>query len=329
MTERTRIEMEGGRWFWLYHAAFETITAKRLGIYALGVYTALAHYANACREAFPSLRTLAETLNISRPKLIKALRELESAGLIQVIRQEGEGGEKRVNVYRLLTPKTEGGGKPDLPGVVNQVDHNKKYSNKKEESIREVASATSRAAPEPSIPIRIETSPLPDAAPATQAVSPPEKHSPRNALFDCIAQHGFGLDMYDAEMVKAYAGRIARIASAVKGMQFGKLKPTPVQCAMLADELRAAYAWHGARTNGHGEALSPPQGATTTLSLLRAYREHVEAERAALNPVSRPTVWDMLPAAPMPVAPMPVAPVAVHPPQPEPEKVLAIDDIPF
>ncbi len=105
-----------------------------LDIYAIGVYTALCRFANnETTESFPSLTTLCEMLKISRPKLIKTIKELESKSIIL----KKQGNSNYSNRYYLMTIPSKSHkvvneinqgskphlppSKPHLPRVVNDV----------------------------------------------------------------------------------------------------------------------------------------------------------------------------------------------------------------
>jgi len=107
-----------------------------LGVYAVVTYCAIATFAdNATQSAFPSLGTLARTVGCSKNTIRKALKALEDTGWISIerrfdnTRQRYESSE----YYLLHTPgardlasgdgsSREGGGAPDEPGVVHEVN---------------------------------------------------------------------------------------------------------------------------------------------------------------------------------------------------------------
>lgn len=123
------------------------LTPHQGWLYAVIVY----HLDRKENDAFPSIATLAKESGMSKPSAIKAIQHLEQVGLIRVTRTTTEKGDNAVNHYALMDaitlaqvgrrPSSMGGvvndvnqgGKPGLPGVVNDVDHNNTHSNKTQE----------------------------------------------------------------------------------------------------------------------------------------------------------------------------------------------------
>ena len=120
-------------WFWDYNDVF----SSSLSEHAIVVRLYLARCANKNQEAWPSLNTITRNCKISKPTVIKAIRELESQGWIRrVVHKNNDEYEN--TVYYLEDPPenpagcessgADGGGKASLPpgkneGVVKQVDH--------------------------------------------------------------------------------------------------------------------------------------------------------------------------------------------------------------
>lgn len=77
-----------------------------IGAHGVAVYVALACFAGEEGECWPALVTLARSVGASRPTVIKALRALESAGLIRITRPGEGAGPHRGNLYTLL-PRPE------------------------------------------------------------------------------------------------------------------------------------------------------------------------------------------------------------------------------
>lgn len=89
------------------------------------VYALLCKFANAdTGQCYPSHKTLCELASISKPTLLKALGQLESAQYITV-KQRTEGNQKLTNLYT-IRGIDQGGSKTDLPGVVKPVDQGSK-----------------------------------------------------------------------------------------------------------------------------------------------------------------------------------------------------------
>lgn len=114
-------------WFWDHNAVFDSdlsANAKLVRLY-------LARCANGERTAFPSLNTIARRCGLSKPTVIKALKELEEKGWLVRTSRVTAKQEHQTNVYLLVTPELEkqttpddsgkkrGGGKADLPPVKN------------------------------------------------------------------------------------------------------------------------------------------------------------------------------------------------------------------
>jgi hypothetical protein len=124
-------------WFWDYNDDFDSPLSE----HAIIVRLYLARCANKNHEAWPSLNTIARMCKISKPTVIKAVRELESQGWIcRVVRKNND--EYDNTVYYLEdspagsdgdktgSPGAEGGGKASLlpgkkedGGAVKPVDH--------------------------------------------------------------------------------------------------------------------------------------------------------------------------------------------------------------
>lgn len=75
----------------------------RLGSYAKLAYGVLQGYAwHEGGSCYPGLPTICNELSVSRPTATKALRELQTAGYIRVVRR----GQGQPNLYTLLTTRT-------------------------------------------------------------------------------------------------------------------------------------------------------------------------------------------------------------------------------
>ncbi|MDD5146057.1 MAG: helix-turn-helix domain-containing protein [Candidatus Pacebacteria bacterium] len=123
--------------------------AKKCGIYATGVYLSLCRHANKEQLCYPSLKTIAKELKISRSQVIRAIKILKENKIIKVIRI----GKKLNNRY-LLIDKSEWSGRnftgipQELQPVSDRNFHRKdtqfKDTNKKEISFKELAEAHKR-----------------------------------------------------------------------------------------------------------------------------------------------------------------------------------------
>lgn len=82
-------------WFWDVNAVFDS----NLSSHAILVRLYLARCANSERQAWPSLSTIAQHCKISRPTVIKAIRELENTGWIKKIVRQDPNGLFRSTVY--------------------------------------------------------------------------------------------------------------------------------------------------------------------------------------------------------------------------------------
>lgn len=107
--------------------------APRIGVYGVAVYSVIVRYANRNNSAFPSYQTIANKLDISRPKVIDTIKVLVEVGLIRKEQRFDEAGDATSNTYIVVDLK--GGkqdllpsqpdlprGKQDLPPVVNKVN---------------------------------------------------------------------------------------------------------------------------------------------------------------------------------------------------------------
>ena len=84
-----------GNWVWVHKVI---LFDMRVSASDYKVYSGLASYAdNTEQNAWPSIPTLADNLNIGRATVIRSLKNLESIGAIDVERREGTS-----NVYTLL-----------------------------------------------------------------------------------------------------------------------------------------------------------------------------------------------------------------------------------
>ena len=126
--EFSKIEVRDIRdsdWYWISRSVLEDY-AHKIGVIGLALYNIYASYAREKGKAFPSQKTIAKTLNISVPTLIKYNRILEENGLIKIERRKREG---KTNIVYLLKLFKEGS-KTSLEGGLKEI-------NTKENNIKE------------------------------------------------------------------------------------------------------------------------------------------------------------------------------------------------
>jgi hypothetical protein len=79
--------------------------AKTIGIIGVGLYTALARYANRkTGECWPSIGRLAHLLDCARSTIKIYLRKLVEVGLITITPRHDEAGDSTSHLYTLLDP---------------------------------------------------------------------------------------------------------------------------------------------------------------------------------------------------------------------------------
>jgi len=89
-------------WFWCHNLIIDGY-GHSLGIHAVAVYQALAMHAGSDGECYPGYEELAWELGTSRLTVIRAIKTLESAGLIRVEPRYNVAG-RTSNLYTLLEP---------------------------------------------------------------------------------------------------------------------------------------------------------------------------------------------------------------------------------
>ena len=96
-------EMNSGGWYWVSKAVIQQYAAK-VGLLPIGVYHFLASMVGDDQSCFPSQKYIAEHLGCSRASVSRAVRVLETEGLIKK--------DKRSRyhcVYHLLKPRMSNG----------------------------------------------------------------------------------------------------------------------------------------------------------------------------------------------------------------------------
>jgi predicted transcriptional regulator len=113
MVDKVRDIRQPGH-FWADNEIID-VYAPRIGAYGIAVYMLLCRYAdNKTGEAFPALKTIAETLAISKPTVTKAIKALQAEKLVRIrVRYKRGSKERDNNIYVLL----------NVPKVVNDVYH--------------------------------------------------------------------------------------------------------------------------------------------------------------------------------------------------------------
>lgn len=75
---------------------------KELGPYGIAVYAALARFANADAECWPSRRAIHERTNVSMAQVNREINKLANWGLITITPQFNAAGDQTSNLYTLL-----------------------------------------------------------------------------------------------------------------------------------------------------------------------------------------------------------------------------------
>jgi len=131
--------IKNGDWFWINKKVLQ-LFSRSLKSSGLAVYNVLASFANSKSQAcFPTQKTIAELIGMSKRTVIRRIRELQELGLLAVEKRRGRC------LYRLLKPEvtkgTQAGDKKDtrevtggninknyLTRINNNID-NKKFLN--------------------------------------------------------------------------------------------------------------------------------------------------------------------------------------------------------
>jgi DNA-binding MarR family transcriptional regulator len=130
----------------------EIVENYQLSPYSGWLYCVISKYANrATGESFPSLNTLAQEANMSKPAVIKHMAELEKRNLITVKREKINAKKNAVNRY-FLQPIIKNSYLELLKVVnevnhlVNEVDRNKTQVNKTKEKDSSAPQASAESA---------------------------------------------------------------------------------------------------------------------------------------------------------------------------------------
>ncbi|RPF49619.1 helix-turn-helix protein [Thermodesulfitimonas autotrophica] len=175
-------------WFWDHNAVFDSdlsANAKLVRLY-------LARCADGERAAYPSLNTIASRCGLSKPTVIKALKELEEKGWLVRTGRVTAKQEHQTNVYLLVTPepekqadrdKKEGGGKAALPPVKNITGKEEGVVNQFYQVVNDVDQVVKQVDPNNThirIPTELEDVPtsLPSSWGEGAGKHPPEGNNP-------------------------------------------------------------------------------------------------------------------------------------------------------
>jgi DNA-binding MarR family transcriptional regulator len=113
---------DNGGWFWINKKVLQ-LFSRSLKSSGLAVYNVLASFANSKNQTcFPTQKTIAELIGMSKRTVIRRIRQLKELGLLSVEKKRGRC------FYRLLRPKvpkeTQGCDKKDTrevtPGNTNK-----------------------------------------------------------------------------------------------------------------------------------------------------------------------------------------------------------------
>jgi len=92
-------------WFWLDNEIVD-VHGHGIGVYGIAVYCCLCRHAdNRSQKAWPGVAGIATRLGTGKHQVVKAVRVLEEAGLVEVARRPGQG-----SVYTLRSVKIGGAG---------------------------------------------------------------------------------------------------------------------------------------------------------------------------------------------------------------------------
>ena len=106
------------------------IMRSDVSVYSKAVYCLLVSYAGEKESCFPSLKTMCDDLQISKPTVIKSLKELIKIGFLVADRTRTVMGDFANNVYYpmyilqndMVVNKVDNGEQLQLLPVVNEVD---------------------------------------------------------------------------------------------------------------------------------------------------------------------------------------------------------------
>ena len=253
---RIQVEHEGGGFSVFTNDAYDLMTSKGVGVYAMALYMALCRHASSSdRTSYPSMKRLQKQLGASRNTLIKAIKTLESHGLIRVLRRKTADGGHDTHLFKILRVRPQ-----------------------RSEDNATSAGDTS-GAPESAPP----PAPKPKVAntkPSKQQASKSQK--PTDALFEALMLGSFDVGPLDQARRKVYAGRVARLMyGLLDALGIGRQDTAAKE--RLAAELPGMYAWHAEQLKD-GAKLSAPASVAGLMRTLERHRQakHVEEEERPL-----------------------------------------------
>jgi hypothetical protein len=123
-------DMRDGDWYWISRRIFEDYASK-IGVIGLALYNAYASYARDKGSAFPSQKTLAEKLRISKWTINKYNKILQENGLIKI-----ESGKRKGKSNLIILLKVEGMSQPHR-GYVPNSDPGMSVAHTKENNMKE------------------------------------------------------------------------------------------------------------------------------------------------------------------------------------------------
>jgi len=108
------------------------IMKSNIGVYSKVVYALLVSYTGKNIHCWPSINTMCKDLKVSKPTILKAIKELESNSLIIVTKRANKNGDYDSNKYQPLfliedfsvVNEVDYPSKLETQGVVNEVDTN-------------------------------------------------------------------------------------------------------------------------------------------------------------------------------------------------------------
>jgi hypothetical protein len=114
----------------------EIMTDEKVDVFGKAIYSLLVSYAGEKQSCYPSLKTICENLKISKPTVIKGIKQLIERGFLVADKRKTKLGEHEANIYFPMYIMDEGvvkdidypvkdiyqGSKGDLPPVVKEVD---------------------------------------------------------------------------------------------------------------------------------------------------------------------------------------------------------------
>ncbi|HUU50574.1 MAG TPA: helix-turn-helix domain-containing protein [Nitrospinota bacterium] len=113
--------IKNGDWFWINKKVLQ-LFSRSLKSSGLAVYNVLASFANSKSQAcFPTQKTIAELIGMSKRTVIRRIRELQEFGLLAVEKRRGRC------LYRLLKPEVTKGTQVGDRREHKQELYNKKY----------------------------------------------------------------------------------------------------------------------------------------------------------------------------------------------------------